>query len=198
MGLEYELKYLEVDFEKLKNLLKTSGGQFLGRYFESNLVFDYPDRSLKSAGILLRLREKQGKAVLTVKKPPQKEVPSALKVFEEIESVVDDFHTVRSALETVGFSIAFAYEKVREKWIFNGCSICMDRLPFGYFVEIEGVENGVQQCAEMLGLGDHETSKLTYHALNLDYRKSNDLPIDESFVFDTDEKAHILKELGKV
>lgn len=88
MGLEYELKYFDVDFGELRTWLSQSGGQCLGRYFESNLVFDYPDRSLKASGILLRLREKQGKAVLTVKKPPKEDVPSALKVFEEIESVV--------------------------------------------------------------------------------------------------------------
>lgn len=197
MGLEYELKYLDVDFTELASRLEKSGGQCLGRYFESNLVFDYEDRSLKKADILLRLREKQGKAVLTVKKPPKEEGPSALKVFEEIESEVDDFHTVRSALETVGFSVSFAYEKVREKWIYKECVICMDRMPFGYYVEIEGLEDGVLQCASELGLDANPTSKATYHALNTEYREKNSLPPEESFVFETAEKAGILQELGK-
>ena len=74
MALECELKYLDVNLEELSQRLKNAGGQCLGRYFETNLVFDYPDRSLKESGILLRLREKQGKAVLTVKKPPKEEV----------------------------------------------------------------------------------------------------------------------------
>lgn len=197
MGLEYELKYLDVNFDDLGSRLNEVGGQFLGRYFETNLVFDYADRSLKEAGILLRLREKQGKAVLTVKKPPKTEAPSSLKVFEEIESEVDDFHTVKSALETVGFHIAFAYEKVREKWIYRNCAICMDSVPFGDFVEIEGLEGGVQKCAQDLGLDGNPTSKMTYHALNLEYREKNNLPLDESFVFEEGRKEALIKELGK-
>ncbi len=197
MGLECELKYLDVDFEDLGKRLKAAGGQFLGRYFESNLVFDYSDRSLKKSGILLRLREKQGKAVLTVKKPPKEEGPSALKVFEEIESEVDDFHTVQAALETVGFSVAFAYEKIREKWIHKDCSICMDTMPFGKYVEIEGVEGGVQACAKALGVDENPTSKATYHSLNLEYREKNGLPPEESFVFGDEEKSALIKELGK-
>ena len=116
MPLECELKYLDVNLEDLSRRLAEAGGERLGRYFESNLVFDYPDRDLKDAGILLRLRKRQGQAVLTVKHPPKGDVPSALKVFEEIETTVGDFSIMKTALEALGFSVAFAYEKVREKW----------------------------------------------------------------------------------
>ncbi|MDC0335809.1 class IV adenylate cyclase [Pseudodesulfovibrio sp.] len=197
MALECELKYLDADLEKLSRRLKEAGGQCLGRYFESNLVFDYEDRSLKKVGILLRLREKEGKAVLTVKRPPDKKGPESLKVFEEIESVVDDFHTVKSALETVGFSIAFSYEKVREKWLFEDCVICLDLMPFGDFVEIEGTEKMITRCAKKLNLDNNPTSKLTYHALNIEHRRSEGLDDDESFVFPDDKKAMLINELGK-
>ncbi|MGL1862596.1 MAG: class IV adenylate cyclase [Pseudodesulfovibrio sp.] len=197
MALECELKYLDVNLEELSQRLKNVGGQCLGRYFETNLVFDYPDRSLKESGILLRLREKQGKAVLTVKKPPKEDVPSALKVFEEIESVVDDFHAVKASLETVGFSVAFSYEKVREKWVYKDCVICLDLMPFGDYVEIEGLEGTVPHCAKALGLDTNPTSKLTYHALNIEHRRVNALGSDESFVFEDDKRAAIIKELGK-
>jgi len=197
MGLECELKYLDVDLDDLSHRLKGTDGEYLGRYFESNLVFDYPDRSLKEAGILLRLREKQGKAVLTVKRPPEVELSSTLKVFEEIESVVDDFGTVKMALETVGFSIAFAYEKVREKWMFMDCNICLDHLPYGDYVEIEGTEVTVPECAAILGLDRNATSKSTYHALNIEYRERNGMEYDESFVFSDEAKAVMFKEIGK-
>ena len=189
MTLECELKYLDVDLDDLSRRLEKAGGETSGRYFESNLVFDYSDRSLKEAGVLLRLRQKQGKAVLTVKKPPETDVPSALKVFEEIESVVDDFETVKRALEAVGFSVFFAYEKVREKWHFMDCVICLDHLPFGDYVEIEGIEETVPKCAVALGLDSNPTSKLTYHALNIEYRSMQGLEFDESFVFSDEERA---------
>jgi len=197
MVLECELKYLDININELSSRLAEVGAQSLGRYFESNLVFDYPDRSLKGAGILLRLRERQGQAILTVKHPPKTATPSALKVFEEIETVVGDFTVMRTALETVGFSVAFAYEKVREKWKYKECVICLDRLPFGDYVEIEGTEETVPVCAEAVGIGACETSKATYHALNIEYRFKNDLDPDESFVFDDGRRAAIFKEIGK-
>ena len=197
MALECELKYLGVNLADVSNKLKSAGGKTSGPYLESNIVFDYADRMLKKSGILLRLRSKKGKAVLTVKKPPEIEMSSSLKVFEEIESQVDDFNAVKRALEVVGFMVAFAYEKVREKWTFMDCSICLDRLPFGEYVEIEGTENTVQVCAEALGLDAVETTKLTYHALNIEHREKNDLEFNENFVFSEQDRALILNEIGK-
>ena len=197
MALECELKFLDADLEGLSRRLADADGACAGRYLESNLVFDYPDRSLKAAGILLRLRDKQGRAVLTVKRPPEEEGPSALKVFEEIESEVEEFDTVRKALEIVGFRVAFAYEKVREKWTYGGCVVCLDRLPFGDFVEIEGEEPSVMRCAQDLGLAGNPTSKETYHALNIEHHREAGLEPDENFVFSPDMRVAILREIGK-
>ena len=197
MTLECELKFLDVDLEALSRRLADVGAVRAGRYLETNLVFDYPDRSLRAAGILLRLRDKQGRAVLTVKRPPEQEGPSALKVFEEIESEVEEFETVQRALEIVGFRVAFTYEKVREKWSFGGCAVCLDRLPFGDYVEIEGEEPDVVRCVEDLGLGGKPTSKDTYHAINIEYRRGSGLEPDENFVFSPEQRAAIVAEIGK-
>jgi adenylate cyclase class 2 len=197
MPLECELKYFDIDLDNLSCRLAEVGGENLGKYFESNLVFDYHDRSLKKAGILLRLRQKQGQAVLTVKHPPKVEVVSALKVFEEIETTVGDFSIMRKALEALGFSVAFAYEKVREKWKYKECTICLDHLPFGDYVEIEGTDETVPVCSHALGLDGAETSKLTYHAINIEYRRVANLDPDESFVFDDDARMAIFKEIGE-
>lgn len=198
MALESELKFLDVNLGRLSGLLKKKeGAEFLGRYFETNQVYDYPDRSLKKKGVLLRLREKQGKAVLTVKRPPEVMKPTIFKVFEEFETMVGDFDTMQTMLEAVGFAKAFAYEKVREKWRFMECTICLDTLPYGDFAEIEGTAETLPACAYELGLDLNETTKATYHMLNIEYRHANELPPDENFVFDADRREAILKELGK-
>ena len=197
MVLECELKYLDADLKRLSDHLEDVGGKCLGRYFESNLVFDYPDRSLKAKGILLRLRQKQGQAVLTVKRPPDEEMDTVLKIFEEIETGVDDFNVTKRALEAVGFVVAFAYEKVREKWRYAECVICLDTLPFGDYVEIEGTEKSVPVCASRLGLDGLPTSISTYHALNIEYRQAKGLEPDESFVFSADRRADLLREIGE-
>lgn len=195
MALECELKYLDVSLAPLAEKLEQLGATSTGRYFESNAVFDRPDRSLKETGILLRLRQKQGNTVLTVKRPSSGAVDSALKVFEEIETGVEDAQGMREALEAIGFTLAFAYEKVREQWRYMDCIICLDRLPFGRFVEIEGTEEAVPVCAEALGLSGQRTTKATYHALNLEHRAQLGLPPDENFVFGDEERAAIFREI---
>lgn len=197
MALEMELKYLDADLDDLAVRLKEEGGTTSGPYFESNLVFDDEDRSLKQAGTLLRLREKKGVAVLTVKKKPENQECSALKVFEEIESEVADHAAVKAMLEAVGFRVAFGYEKVREKWRFMDCVICLDWLPFGNFVEIEGNGETVPACARKLGLDGNPTTKSTYHALNLEYREQNGLDPNESFLFAEEEKPVLIRQLEK-
>jgi adenylate cyclase class 2 len=198
MALECELKYLEADLVALADRLRRAGAGTSGRYFEANTVFDRPDRSLKRDGILLRLREKQGRAVLTVKRPPEAPEPSALKVFEEIETGVDDGEAMAAALGALGFAPAFRYEKVREKWRYMDCTICLDRLPFGDFVEIEGDERKVLDCAAQLDLNAACTTKATYHGLNIEYRVAKGLKPDENFVFGPEEKAALLDELEKL
>jgi adenylate cyclase class 2 len=198
MALECELKYLEADLIDLADRLRAAGAGTSGRYFEANTVFDRPDRSLKRNGILLRLREKGGRAVLTVKRPPEDPEPSALKVFEEIETGVEDGAAMAEALDALGFAPAFRYEKVREKWRYMDCTICLDRLPFGDFVEIEGDEDRVLACAAELGLNAACTTKATYHGLNIEYRVAKGLEPDENFVFGPAEKAALLDELEKL
>ncbi|BCS86977.1 class IV adenylate cyclase [Pseudodesulfovibrio sediminis] len=197
MVLECELKYLNVDLAATSRRLNDAEGEFLGKYFESNRVFDHPDRALKKAGTLLRLREKQGQCVLTVKRPPAAIEPSKLKIFEEIETGVDDCKIMAKMLEALGFISVFSYEKVREKWRFMDCVICLDRLPFGDFVEIEGTDATVSACAAALGLDPNDTTKATYHGLNIENRLLNGLEPDENFVFEEDVRVAICNELAK-
>ena len=58
MALEMELKYLDADLDALALRLKDEGGTTSGPYFESNMVFDDPERSLKQTETLPRLRER--------------------------------------------------------------------------------------------------------------------------------------------
>lgn len=197
MALEYELKYLRPDLDALRSALEAARGQWLaGPYFEENLVFDFEDRSLKAQGVLLRLRRKGGQdAVLTVKRPSGADAASVLKVFEESQTATSDFDATRLVLEALGYAVAFRYEKVREKWRLGEVVVCMDSLPFGVFVELEGPEPAVPAAAAALGLEALETSKVTYHELNQIFRSDNGLVEDESFVFDPARRKEIIAAL---
>lgn len=194
MGLETELKYLNADQGAVREALGTLGAKPLGRDFEENLVFDDPACSLRRRGLLLRLRRTGRGAWLTVKEPARPQGP--FKAAQEHETAVADFGAARAALEALGYQPAFAYEKVRESWSLAGCTVCLDRLPFDDFVEIEGPAEALRPCAASLGLADCLTSRETYHALNRAWRRTRGLPEDENFVFAEPLRSKLLAELA--
>ncbi|MGE4504309.1 MAG: class IV adenylate cyclase [Desulfovibrionaceae bacterium] len=198
MALEKELKYLGADLDGLRERLEGLAEQgaaahLAGPYLEANLVFDLPGRPLKAARTLLRLRRKGGgEAVLCVKRAVAHgeqggDGDGGLKTYEEHETVVADFDAARALLEALGYAVALRYEKLREVWRVGGAKrgvkACLDELPFGPFVELEGEPEDVRAAAALLGLGGLQTSTATYHALNRSHQLENGLPRDESFCF---------------
>ncbi|WP_031485248.1 class IV adenylate cyclase [Maridesulfovibrio frigidus] len=186
MAFEIELKYLNADIDKLKKTLESLGGKFLSRHYERNIVLDDPGRTLFKRSALLRVRQ-AGKTTMTVKRIPANPVPSKAKVYVEHETEVSDFDATVSALEVLGYKPVFKYEKFREEWDLENCTICLDQLPFGSFIEIEGSEKDIISCAVKLNLKDSDSSKKTYHELNRDYRAKAGLVPDENFVFTAEE-----------
>jgi len=198
MALEIELKFRKPDFDKVRENLRGLGAGFLARYFERNLVLDDASSSLRGKGMLLRLRQAQGRSVLTFKQPPEGLAASQAdqadradqvgqtglaKVLDEREVEVADFQAMLGILEGLGFRPAFAYEKVREKWRLDGALICLDRLPFGEFVEIEADEAEILRLAAKLDLDLDCATAENYHELHRRHRQETGLPPQDSFVF---------------
>jgi len=192
MPLEIEIKYLDVDLESLRTRLREQNAQYLNRGFESNVVYDDPSRGLLAKGVLLRLREKNSRFVLTLKSASETTSETA-KIYDESETEIANAPAMREIITGLGYAPVLRYEKLREKWGFKGCDVCLDTLPFGTFVEIEGDEAQIAACAQALGLPAEKASKASYHDLNRAYREKAGLAPDESFVFPDKVKATILK-----
>jgi adenylate cyclase class 2 len=190
MEQEVEVKFLDADLATVRRLLAELGAQGGEPYFESNAVYDDPGRSLRAADVLLRLRTGPTN-VLTLKVPPEKADPR-YKIYDERQTEVAEPEAMAGILAGLGYEVAFRYEKVRETWEFEGCTVCLDRLPFGEFVEIEGPREAIYPLAGRLGLEEDAASTRTYHALNLAWREEKGLPPDESFVFSQAQR----RELG--
>jgi len=190
MAFEIELKFLGADFSALRRTIRLSGGVCKGAHFERNLVFDTPQRTFKDEDKLLRLRLKcwadNQVAVMTFKRPPMNEtgIPDDVKVYDEQETVVANFESTKGILEALGYDAAFRYDKMREEWSLNGVEICLDTLPFGDVVEIEGPRDEILQTAEKLGLSMEQSHTGTYHDLNREYRIQHGLTPDDNFAFD--------------
>jgi adenylate cyclase class 2 len=199
MTLEVEVKFFCSDFQALRSGLRDSGAFFLHTRFEQNLVFDTPDYRLRKENMLLRLRStgSQG-GVLCLKKPPADSQPEDVKAWEELETEVERSDELRRLFLALGYIVSFSYEKVREQWELDGCQVCLDILPFGRFVEIEGERQAIFDLAERLGLASCSRTVKNYHELNREYRARNHLPPDDSFVFSESDKSRLIESYSGI
>ena len=198
MTLEQELKFACSDFGRLRQILADRQARFVHKVFEQNRVYDTRDRQLNRAGALLRLRQAK-ETVLCLKTPPREleAYPDReVKTWEETQTAVQDQACMQAILEGLGYQEVFCYQKVREKWQLGSCAVCLDRLPFGRFVEIEGEPEQIREQARALGLQALDWSTKSYYQLHREWRRANGLPDEESFVFAPEERDRILAELG--
>ncbi len=183
MAIEREVKFImRHGFEDIRNRLKNLGAIFIDRYFEQNIVFDYPDKRLKNQGILVRLRSTNKTHTLCLKKTISAQELRGEKVAQEFETIIDNRENFVITLSKIGLEISLKYEKIREKWEFDNTVICLDTLPFGDYLEIEGTGD-LRKVATELGLDYGNSSTMTYHEINAKIRKKLGLPPMDSFVF---------------
>ncbi|SKA81559.1 class IV adenylate cyclase [Desulfobaculum bizertense] len=195
MSLEVEIKYLNADLMALHKKLHALGGQWQACNFERNAVLKSSGKELLQQGILLRLRSDEDN-VITLKTPAIGH--DGLKVRHEYETTFGDFGTMMTIFETLGYSVAFWYEKLRETWQFMDCHICLDHLPFGDVVEIEGEADAIFAAAKALGVDSLKSSDESYHALNLAWRKEKGLAPEDGFVFDETERKSLLEQAKNI
>lgn len=199
MAFEIELKFIHIDPSLLREKLSALGGLCKGRHLERNVVFDSPERDMKEADKLLRLRTKQWKdrheTVLTLKLPPKGDMPVDVKIYDERETKVESFDGTYAILEGLGYDGAFRYDKMREEWTLDNVEICLDELSFDTVVELEGERDDIFALADKLSLPRENSSTATYHELHRDYRERENLAPQDSFYFTDDECQRLLKTL---
>ncbi|MCA1785286.1 MAG: class IV adenylate cyclase, partial [Desulfobacteraceae bacterium] len=121
---------------------------------EYNIRFEDPQSGLLKQEALLRLRKAGDSTELTYKGPPPEDSNNKeFKIFTELEVTVSDFDTTAAILQALGFHAEQIYEKYRQTWTLdNGTLLCLDCMPFGCFLEIEGRAENIKKAAADLGL----------------------------------------------
>ena len=166
MSIETEKKYRlsKEQFDEVLFSLKELNGEFIKEEFEVNLL--YGGGILEEEKALLRVRKIDDKTILTYKKQLHNNL--GIKQHTEYETEVADGDEIENIIKSLGFQLGMVYEKRRQTWHLQGVEVCLDELPFGLFMEVEGKISEIGLIEMMLELEDFEVEnntypKLTYH-----------------------------------
>jgi predicted adenylyl cyclase CyaB len=151
--LEVETKYFLGDEAAARALTARWGIAWADGTFEVNRIFDFKDRRLARAGSLVRVRTRDDGASLTFKKKVGGG-DDRLKVREEHDSRISAPDSVLCLLGALGLEEVLRYERYRATHPLAGTVIEIDRLPGGWFCEIEGDAGLIARRAAEGGLGE--------------------------------------------
>lgn len=193
-SLEIEIKFYVPDIDSIRAKISSLGAELKDSGFETNILFDDEEMRLTQGKKLLRLRQ-DSRCRLTVKAPPDDvdtTKTNQFKIFREMEVGVSDFQTMIAILEQLGFYPRQVYEKQRETYLFNHTELCLDTLPYGHFLEIEGGKDDIRKAAETIGLSWEKRITANYMSLFATIQKQLSLPFND-VTFENFKKMEIDK-----
>lgn len=163
--LETEVKLRLADAAAFRSLLIENGWQPSPEVFERNTVFDTPSEELLRSQRLLRIRQIDDRAVVTVKLPAVYDGPH--KVREEHQFETNEAEQARQVFLGLGYQPAWIYEKRRTTFRKGGENgvIEVDETPIGDFAEMEGEPEWIDRTARTLGFSRADYLLDTYRAL---------------------------------
>ena len=152
---EKEVKYYVNRLKDVENrIIKLGASLIQPRTFEFNLLFDNGEEALSNNFQYLRLR-RDSLSRLTFKGAA--EIIDGVNTRKEIEIEVSSFETTKSLLEALDYRVILIYEKYRTTYKKGKFIITLDEMPFGDFVEIEGIgSQGIKEISIEIGLNWEE------------------------------------------
>jgi adenylate cyclase class 2 len=176
---EIELKFPVEDAERFRTKVFSAGFHLLTpKTFESNTLFDTPDRTLRGRTELLRIREYGNRCTLTHKQlpDPADAAASRFKTRIETETTVDDGDALAHVFTQLGFGPVFRYEKYRTEWESDGGHLVLDETPIGVWAELEGKPDWIDATLRRLGVDENRCSTQSYGALFLEWKQKTGNP----------------------
>jgi adenylate cyclase class 2 len=174
-GVETEIKFSVDDVAALTRRLEAAGFHLeTPRTFESNVLYDTPDRKLRARTEIVRIRSYGGKWTLTHKRLPD-EGPGEdrHKHRVETETSIGDGKAVAEVFRSIGLAPAFRYEKWRSEWSDQEGHCVVDETPIGNFAELEGDPEWIDRTASQLGVSHSDYMTLSYGRLFEQWRSEH-------------------------
>jgi adenylate cyclase, class 2 len=178
MPVEAEIKFRVDDLSALAARLQSAGFRLeTPRSFESNTLYDTPDRQMRARTEILRIRNYAGHWTLTHKRLPGASRPGPVspdlarhKHRIETETQIAHGAALAELFLSLGLVAAFRYEKWRTEWADPGehgaeghCVI--DETPIGNYAELEGPPDWIDHAAFRLGVTPADYITLSYGRL---------------------------------
>lgn len=148
MKTEIEVKFLNVDHDKMRQQLTDVGGRLVTPMRDMRrALIETPDM-VKREGFI-RLRDEGDRITLTYKQFDDNSLHGA----KEIETVVAGFDEIIAIFEQADLRPHTYQESRREAWEVGGCEVVLDEWPWlPTYIEIEGPsEHAVRDTAAQLG-----------------------------------------------
>jgi adenylate cyclase class 2 len=169
MKKETEVKLAVRDARSARRRLLAAGFKVsVRRTFETNLVFDTADMTLRRSSRLLRLRQAGKTVTLTYKGVP---LPGKHKSREELEVQVAGLDAMSAILSRLGYQRGFRYDKYRAEFHQPGHPgvAMLDETPVGVFIELEGSPSWIDRTARKLGFDEDAYITASYGRLYLEW-----------------------------
>ncbi len=167
MPVETEIKFRVDDLPALARRLQAAGFSLqTPRSFESNVLYDTPDRQMRARTEILRIRGYAGKWTVTHKRLPDiGPGEDRHKHRIETETEVADGDALATIFLSLGLVSAFRYEKWRAEWSDGEGHCVVDETPIGNYAELEGSAQWIDRVAAQLGIGPAHYITLSYGRL---------------------------------
>jgi adenylate cyclase class 2 len=173
-AVETEIKFRVSDQADLASRLTGLGFRVVTpRSFESNTLFDTPDRNLRVKRELVRIRSYAGHWLLTHKRVPDSGIgEDRHKHRVETETELSDGDSLAQVFQSIGLIPVFHYEKWRTEWTDDIGHCVVDETPLGVFAELEGEAEWIDRIAAQLNVAPEDQLTLSYGRLFDQWRES--------------------------
>jgi adenylate cyclase, class 2 len=161
MFTEYEAKFLDIEPDTVRAMLKTAGATLVRPDFlQKRWIIELPEGQDRE-NVWLRVRDEGDKITMSWKSHKSEAIDDQ----KELSITVDNFDSAVELLQKIGCSPESYQETRRELWTLDGVEITVDTWPvYGSFVEVESTsEEAVRNASEKIGF---DWSKAVFCTIN--------------------------------
>ena len=149
---ETEIKFRLDSFEEMERRLEALGCEAGPELRQTSMLLDGDHRHLGRSGRTLRVRVSGNRLFLTAKSAESSDGLAKQRHEREVE-VRSDLGELLSLLELLGYRVCLIYHRTRRQFALGRATVCLDRMDFGTYMEIEaGSLKDLRRACDSLGL----------------------------------------------